>query len=297
MAHIVNPVVLEKGLRANFLKAFNEFEMNDHMELLSLIPSAANNEKYGWLGAVPSMRVWADEKQIQSLESFSYTLINRDYEATLGVNRNALEDDQLGAIKLQVSELARQAKMFPRQLLIAAIAAGTTDLAYDGLPFFSASHSEGDSGVQSNIVTGTGVTVAQFKADFISARAKMFAFKNSRGEPMNEGVNKFRVVIAPSLQGVAEEALNSLLIDNTTNSIKGAADILISSRLSGNDWYLFELSGVLKPFILQERKPVQFVSLNEGSEGSFMRKSYLYGIEWRGTLGYGLWQKAVKIDN
>lgn len=300
MGMIVNPIVLEKGLKASFLKAFNEMESSDHMDLMSLIPSTANNEKYGWLGAVPAMKLWKDEKQVKALESFSYTLVNQDYEATLGVDRNALEDDQLGAIKMQIAELARQAKLFPRKLLTDALAAGDTDLCYDGLPFFSASHVEGNSGTQSNLLSGnagTGYTVSNFKKDFIAARAAIFSFKNSAGEPMSEGVNKFKIVIAPSLQGVAEEALNSSLIDNTTNSIKGSADIMISSRLSGNDWYLVELSGVLKPFILQERKPVNFVSLQEGSESAFKRKMYEYSVEWRGKLGYGLWQKACKVNN
>lgn len=62
---------------------------------------------------------------------------------------------------------------------------------------------------------------------------------------------------------------------------------------SGTAWYLFDTSRAIKPFILQKRKDYNFVSLtNENDPNVFMRKEYIYGVDARLNVGYGLWQLA-----
>jgi len=58
-------------------------------------------------------------------------------------------------------------------------------------------------------------------------------------------------------------------------------------------WYLLDTRRALKPLIFQKRKDYKFVSLvNETDENVFMRKEYLYGVDARVNVGYGLWQLA-----
>lgn len=62
---------------------------------------------------------------------------------------------------------------------------------------------------------------------------------------------------------------------------------------SGTPWYLLDTSRSLKPFILQNRKAPNFVSLDrETDENVFMRGEYLYGVDCRRNAGYGFWQMA-----
>lgn len=62
---------------------------------------------------------------------------------------------------------------------------------------------------------------------------------------------------------------------------------------SGTPWFLIDTSRVIKPLILQQRKPYNFVSLNkEDDENVFMRKEYVYGVDARLNVGFGLWQLA-----
>lgn len=299
MGQIVNPVTLEKGLRADFMKAFEGTENALIMQAALNVPSSAASEKFGWLGSSPTMQEFKDEKAPKGLLDFDYTISNVPYEATIKVDKFALKNDQLGGVQVRIRDLAARAKQFPIKLMIELLKAGTTQLCYDGLPFFSVSHTEGDSGTQSNLLTGTGITAAQLTADFRAARAAMWGLKDDRGEPFYEDVNMDLVVLCPpALQGVFEELFTASMISNTTNVLKGAAQVAVSSRLTdANDWYLLNKAGAIKPLVFQENMPVTFGALEGDSESGFMRRFYHYGVEWYGNVGFGLWQKAMKTTN
>ena len=300
MATVNNALLLEKGLRAEFMKAFNNGENPaDVMPMIMQTRSTSDSEKYGWLGQSPVMSEWTDERKLKGLLDFNYTLPNKSYEATISVDRDVMEDDQLGAVSVRVQDLAVKARNHVRKLFFDAVVAGTTELAYDGVAYFSASHVEGESGTQSNIepvtLAGASWTVAELKTAFIDSRARMRGFKDDIGEPWNEGEMDIIIVGSPDSEGVIDELLLANEISSTTNTLKGAARKLISSRLSGNDLYLFNVAGTIKPLIWQTRRDIEFVALEEG-ERAFMRKQLLFGVDKRDGFGYGLWQKAVKID-
>lgn len=299
MGQVTNNLLLEKGLRAEFNRALENGERPEEvMPLIMMTQSTSDQEKYGWLGESPALREWKDERQLSGLNDFDYTLPNVDYESTIKVDKNVMDDDQLGATQIRVRDLARRALIHPRQLFFDALIAGDVDLGYDGVSFFNAAHAESGSN-QSNTYTGTGTTTAQFQADFIGARARMRSFLDDQGEPRNEGELDLYVVAPSSLEGVVDEVLSASLLNNTTNTLRGAAKKIISSRLEAddsNDWYLMSGSGVIKPLIQQMRKPMEFVSLETG-ERAFMRKELLFGVDYRVGFGYGAWYKAVKVTN
>lgn len=293
-------VTLRKGLNAAFIKAFNNAENPaDVMPFIMETVSTSNKEDYGWLGQAPSMSEWIDERKLKSMNEFDYEIENKDYEATISVDRNALNDDQLGNVKTRIDDLARKAKIHPRKLFMEAIAQGEVELCYDGQPFFSASHVEGDSGVQSNLLTGTGTTLAQLEADVDRAEAAMLSFKDDTGEPWNEGEVKIGLVCHPDLKAKFNR-LNTLdQINNSSNGMKGRiAQITYSSRLpESTDWYISDISEGMKPIIKQKRQDPVFNSLEGDSDNGFTRKKYLYGIDYRVGFGYGLWQKMIKMKN
>lgn len=63
---------------------------------------------------------------------------------------------------------------------------------------------------------------------------------------------------------------------------------------SGTPWFLLDVSRPLKPILYQERK--SFGNLvrkdRETDENTFMRKSFLYGLDGRANVGFGFWQTA-----
>ncbi|WP_029043695.1 Mu-like prophage major head subunit gpT family protein [Cupriavidus sp. WS] len=58
-------------------------------------------------------------------------------------------------------------------------------------------------------------------------------------------------------------------------------------------WFLLDTSRPLKPFIFQQRRPYNFVTLDkEADENVFMRQEYIYGVDGRMNVGFGFWQQA-----
>ena len=67
--------------------------------------------------------------------------------------------------------------------------------------------------------------------------------------------------------------------------------------LTGQDnWYLLKNNGVVRPFIYQDRKPIEFNALSEGSNDAFTREKLLFGVRARYRMAYGYWQFAIKTN-
>ncbi|MFQ5894104.1 MAG: Mu-like prophage major head subunit gpT family protein, partial [Nitrospinota bacterium] len=212
MGDVVNPIVVVKGLQAHFLSAYVAAEPF-WMKIATQVDSTGPEEKYGWLGSAPAMREWEDERIPKGLLDHDYTIKNKDWEATIGVDRNAFKDDQLGAIRLRVQDLAERAKAHPNKLISQLISDGESTLCYDGQFFFDTDHSEGDSGIQDNDLTynaadPSAVTQAEYAASFQATRVVLASFKDDRGEPFHEEAQAGLVVmVPPALWDVAEKTL------------------------------------------------------------------------------------------
>jgi len=79
-----------------------------------------------------------------------------------------------------------------------------------------------------------------------------------------------------------------------TGTAVDASNIIGTGAENGAPWALLCLSGSLKPFIAQQRTLPEFEEITDTKNDSvFMKDQYLYGIRYRGSWGYGLWQQAV----
>ena len=78
MGRIVGQKTLAKGLKATFMSAYdNQESPSDIMPLILETTSTAKTEEYGWLGNVPSMVEWIDNRQRKGLIDFDYTIPNK----------------------------------------------------------------------------------------------------------------------------------------------------------------------------------------------------------------------------
>jgi phage major head subunit gpT-like protein len=79
-----------------------------------------------------------------------------------------------------------------------------------------------------------------------------------------------------------------------TGDAEEVSNIIGTGAESGSPWALLSLSGSLKPFIVQQRTQPEFEEITDTkNDRTFMQDKYLYGIRYRGSWGYGLWQQAV----
>lgn len=179
------------------------------------VGSSGESVEYDWLGAFPMMREWIGERAVKDVEAFGFTIRNKDFEATVGVDRNKIEDDQLGVYTPQFQNLGMTAARHRDKLVFELLAAGFTTPCYDKQYFFDTDHPVG-SGVVSNSGGGTGTP-----------------------------------------------------------------------------WFLMDLSWPIKPLLLQVRKEPEFVAMDKPTDDNvFKRKQFLYGVDDRKNVGFGLWQMA-----
>jgi phage major head subunit gpT-like protein len=79
-----------------------------------------------------------------------------------------------------------------------------------------------------------------------------------------------------------------------TGTASDASNIIGTGLETGSPWALLCLSGSLKPFIVQQRTLPEFEEITDTKNDTvFMQDKYMYGIRYRGSWGYGLWQQAV----
>lgn len=288
----------QKSFRALFLQSFDGFLASWPKHVME-INSTNAAEIYQWLGRVAAMREWIDSKASEQLRGFDFTIKNKDWESTIEVDRNHLEDDQLGLYTPRIQDLGMRAKQHPDKLLSEIRRAGTTVLCYDGQFFYDTDHAEGKSGSQSNKLAGTGVTPAQVRADLFAAKAALRKFKDDQGEPFVLSMGNMEVVavIPPDLEKVFDE-LNNPAPGSTVpkTPINYEVDPYLTDA---DDWYLDFVGAPLKPFIKQNRKPINFVALDDpnSSETVFMRRKFYYGVEGRYNEGYGLYQFSILTTN
>lgn len=144
---ITNPnlSILFNGFKASFSKGFEGAD-TAYKLISTIVPSTTREETYGWLGQFPKMREWIGPRVIRNLAAHSYKIANRDFEQTIGVPRNDIEDDQYGIFGPMFEEMGKSAAEFPDELVFGLLARGFTELCYDGQPFFDAEHPVGTEG-------------------------------------------------------------------------------------------------------------------------------------------------------
>jgi len=287
------PNLLEDGLKTVFFEALDA-TIGDYERIATIVGSESDQENYPWLGAVPAMREFTDERMPLGLLEHDYSIRNKTWESSIAVERAAIEDDKLGQIRLRVMSLAREAKRHMDELVFGLLRNGFAAKCYDGQCFFDTDHAEGESGTQSNKGT-TALSATSLQA----AITAMMKFRDDRGKLL--GVVPDLLAVPPDLQWTAMELLESTYWPGETaavakvanNVLKGKLDLLVSPYLSDtNDWFVLSTKGVVKPVILQSRTPIEFAALEADSESGFMRDEYVYGVRARYNAGYGLWQMA-----
>ena len=98
---------LRTMVRGEFATQLASLQANPiYKALASVITSNTASNTYGWLGAFPQLREWVGDRVIKDIAESAYQIINEKYEATLGVMRTAIEDDNLGQYRIIAAEMA-----------------------------------------------------------------------------------------------------------------------------------------------------------------------------------------------
>lgn len=109
-------------------------------KIASKVPSSGSSEFYGWLKDLPGIAEWVGDRMLVELGSHGYAIPNKTYEASIKIKRDDLEDDKIGKYAVLARAWGKQANLFPDQNCYGLLAAGFTELCYDGQPFFDTDH-------------------------------------------------------------------------------------------------------------------------------------------------------------
>jgi len=298
------PKLLEAGMRKTFMKEFRKHEA-EWERIATRINSTKSEETYPWLGAVPDLHEWVDERVPQGLLEHHFSIRNRSWESSISVDRDALEDEQYGQINIRVRDLANKAGRFWGKMVYTLLNQGdnTTgedgtilegkDIScYDGQAFFSDSHEEGESGTQRN-----GDNLELTADNLQTVIEEMMQWVDDKGNPLEVRPNL--LIVNPSQQFTAREILNSQYypteVEGTklaTNVLKGALDLYVTPYVDTNFWAVIDTTGIVKPIILQIRRDITFDSLTKDNTDSFLKKKLYFGVDFRGNVGFGMWQYA-----
>ena len=213
---------LFKAYNAAFMKGLIGMQADSmYMQVAMTVPSSTSEEVYPWLGKIPGMREWIGERVIENLRQHGFAIRNKDYEDTISVDRNQIEDDQYGVYSTMFEALGEAVAAHPDELVWPLLKAGFATLCYDGQYFFDTDHPVFDENGQSQSKSNSG------------------------------GGN-------------------------------------------GTPWFLLDLRGTMKPIVFQQRKKADTILRmdREDDENVFMRKEFIYGVDCRDNVGFGLWQKS-----
>src|SRR5512141_2981732 len=154
---IINQEALARlyiGFTAVFNAAYQETQ-TWYDRVAMTVPANTRIMDYKFLLDFPMVREWIGDRQISSLEPKAYQVESKDWEATIEVDRNDIEDDQLGLYNPIISALAQEARKHPERLIADLLNGGFTTACYDGHNFFATDHPVG-AGTMANFAGGSG---------------------------------------------------------------------------------------------------------------------------------------------
>lgn len=276
-------------------------------QFATMAPSGGRENHYPWIAKIPRLRKWVGDRTLNNLQSRGYVLVNDDYEDTLALDRNDILDDQLGVYQGYLDALAQQAKLWPDDIVTAALEAGTTALAFDGQPFFHSAHpvdvDNSSAGTFQNnfdnTATGGSVSRPLTPANYQLIRSTMMGYKGEDGRSLN--IVPDLLIVPPALEATGKQIVEADLLAPVaafgaqaaqvgSNVLKGTAKLLVNPYLTSDTvWYMACTSRAIKPLIFQQRQAPVFVAKNNVTDDNvFFQKKFIFGVDARGAAGYSL---------
>jgi phage major head subunit gpT-like protein len=281
-------------------------------KIASLVTSESASEQHVWMDRVPQLRKWYGERVVRNAALRSFTATNVPFELTIGLDKFDIQDNKIKAFEPVVRAIAEQSKKWPDSMLFAQVSTDTSAISgalpngvntvtYDNVDFFSTAHptnpDDPNSATQSNYsASGMALTHANFQA----VRQTMRGYKGADGLPLM--VNPNMLIVPPALEAQAIQILEEEWISPSSavgavaagapskNHLVGTADYIVVDDLAGQDttWYLCDVRGSIKPFVVQLREPPIFAMLTKPTDQPvWERHEFQYGVEARGVGTYG----------
>jgi phage major head subunit gpT-like protein len=257
--------------------------------LMMKFKSTGPGDEHSFTDAIPGLTEWIDERSMGKLGAQSFYVANKPYAAGIEVDRDDLEDDRLGLYFPRIRQLADMYWRHRFEALRDLINNGASTTIWDGKAFFANDHPLADS----SSVNDNFNSDAMSEAAVQSAITQLRNLKDSQGRLLN--LAPTHLIYGNDLEWTAMDILKQeRQSTGETNVMRGALTGLMIPGLTATTWAVADLSKSLKPFMFQDRRPVEFSSqTNLDSDDVFMRKNYKWGVDYRGRSYYAFYQTMV----
>lgn len=172
-------------LFTNYQSIFNqaiESAQSHYADVAMIVPSKTSAEMYSFLENLPGMREWLGSRIVNQLGATGFTIVNRNWEQTIEVDRNDIEDDRYGLFGPLVRDMAVSGATHPDELVFSLLGDGFKTKCYDGQNFFDTAHpvslNDKSKGTYANVF-GSGKSAPWFLLD-CSRPLRPLIFQNRR---------------------------------------------------------------------------------------------------------------------
>lgn len=291
---------LDVTVRTSFMDAYGSPAYTPrYTALAAIIASGSAANLYPSVVDAATVREWVGERVVNPLVLEGASVANQKFELTYGVQRDALDDDQTGAVAMLMSRVRSGGGKFARhkdKLVFNVLKNNGTCL--DGSALFGGSHAvnpkDAAAGTFDNDIGSTALTANNAAA----VRAQMMELKGPDGDPINEDPRV--LIVSPALELTARKISEADEIvfsgnANESNVFKGKYTVIVVPQLatafSGLDttWYMADVTDAEdRGLIVQEREALEITSLfNLDDPNVFNRDEYQWGARARYTAAAG----------
>lgn len=275
-----------------------------HTKLATQVPSSAKSNTYGWVVDQTRMREWIGPRVALNLSEHEYVLKNKRYEATIELDRDDIEDDNLGLFaNVTVPQLAEAARKHADELIadMLALNSGNGPLAFDGKNLFADDHPTFDA---AGTTYGNKFSLSLCADNVEQVWETMTSYTGQSGRPLLVRPNA--LIVPPQLYRPALEIMNAAWIVKAQtnvagsenvggaavdNVMKGWMEVIMIEEFASDPtrWYVADLSKAIKPLLVQNRRPDQFVSRDDPADPKvFDQAKFTYGVDNRRNVGVSL---------
>jgi phage major head subunit gpT-like protein len=210
-------------------------------------PSTTKSNAYAWLDRFPGFREWVGDRVFNDVMSQKFVVDNRDFEASVSVGRNDIEDDQYGIYAPMVQMMA-EGWVVAKHSWVVDVLTGQP-LTFTGKAMCATDHKYGKNTI-SNKATGA-LTATTFAASFTAASAWKFA----SGELCRTRFT--HLVHGPALHETAFNIVDAPQISDAANNLVSNPNYKRCERVE-----LPELAGTYANywFLVDGSQPVRAIS-------------------------------------
>ncbi len=282
-----------KGFQKLQLKAYEGAKPEWRMYAMETTSTGAS-ETYDFLNGLPGMKEMGGEAAIRNISTSGFTIVNKEFEATVGVKVADVERDKLGIYSNEFSEMGSDAAFHPDELCAELLNKGFVNKDYTNKAFFAEDKklNPEDNSNKARKFTNKG-TAALDGPSFSAARTSLRKRTNAEGKNLKLG-KKLLLIVPPALEEVANKLMTAEELNGSTNTLRNAAEVLVINELSSDTaWFLIEVGKNVKPLIVQyEVKPMWAQVTNLNDSHVVLKKTFLYQVYDRKNVGYGMPQLA-----